>query len=270
MTVNHPSARDRRGRSIQMTWTTAGLLLLLTASPGTSQSAGEPDPLPRDLEIHLALSALPPHLRDQATVYVLNPSQGFEVAREGSNGFHALVARTGDDTFFGTWSLTKYRDDILYPIAFDKAGAKAQMRVFIDAAAMQARGTRPAELKRIMQERHTSGYYGAPERAGLAYMLSPVLRTYFNPAATDSLLTVSLPHVMYFAPDVSDVDIGSGQLGGPYPFVILHGHHGYMIQVLGVTERAAINKEYSDMLARLCRIKDAWCLPHSTMEGVNP
>jgi len=28
-----------------------------------------------------------------------------------------------------------------------------------------------------------------------------------------------------------------------------------------VTEREAITKEYDEMLARLCKIKDAWCLP---------
>ncbi|MGH7311086.1 MAG: hypothetical protein ACREK6_20595, partial [Candidatus Rokuibacteriota bacterium] len=33
------------------------------------------EPLPRDLEIQLALSALPPHLRDNATVYILNPER---------------------------------------------------------------------------------------------------------------------------------------------------------------------------------------------------
>jgi hypothetical protein len=33
------------------------------------------DSLSRDLEIQLALSALPPHLRENATVYVLNPDR---------------------------------------------------------------------------------------------------------------------------------------------------------------------------------------------------
>jgi hypothetical protein len=83
--------------------------------------------LPRDLEIQLALSALPAHLRENATVYVLTPGKGFEVARKGTNGFHALVARTGDDAFRGSWPLTQYRDDILYPISFDTAGATAPM-----------------------------------------------------------------------------------------------------------------------------------------------
>ena len=50
--------------------------------------------MPRDLEIDYALSALPPHLRDGATVYVLNPKKGYEKIREGDNGFHAYVLRT--------------------------------------------------------------------------------------------------------------------------------------------------------------------------------
>src|SRR6202790_3770350 len=117
------------------------LMFSLTASAQNARGTSKVEPLPRDLEIQLALSALPPHLRDNATVYVLNPAKGFEVARTGTNGFYDFVARTGDDTFKGSWPLTEYRSDILYPIAFDKAGIKAQMRVFFDAAEMQAKGT---------------------------------------------------------------------------------------------------------------------------------
>ena len=248
-------------RTVQTIAVIAGLLVSLGASPRNAI-----EPLPRDLEIQLALSALPPHLRDAATVYVLNPARGFEVARPGTNGFHAFVARTGDDAFRGEWPLTKYRDDILYPIAFDNAGAKAQMRVFFDAAELQAKGTPAAELKRIMQQRLKAGFYPAPARAGVAYMLSPVLRTYVNPDANDTVLTANVPHVMYYAPNVSNQDIGGAQPkpGSLYPFVILHGPHGYSIQFLGVTETAAVNREYGDMLARLCSVKQAWCLPTSS------
>lgn len=259
--INHRRAWRSR---IQMILVVAALLFSVTARADDEQASTASsglEPLPRDLEVQLALSALPPHLRDEATVYVLNPAEGFEVAREGTNGFHALVARTGDDTFRGTWPLTEYRDDILYPISFDEAGAKAQMRIFFDAAEMQADGTPPDELKTIMQERRRTGYYPAPKRAGISYMLSPVLRTYFNPEESDGVATVNFPHVMYYAPEVSSEDIGAGELGGMYPFVIMPGHHGYMIQGLGETERAAINEEFERMLARLCDIKDAWCLP---------
>jgi hypothetical protein len=251
-------------RNVQTIAVLAGLLVSLTASTGhrqTHELTNTTEPLPRDLEIQLALSALPSHLRDHATVYVLNPAKGFEVARHGTNGFHAFVARTGDDTFKGSWPLTEYRSDILYPISFDQAGSKAQMRVFLDAAEMQAKGTPPGELKRIIQDRYKAGFYKAPERAGISYMLSPVLRTYFSPEESDRVMTINFPHVMYYAPDISNEDIGGGKPGEMEPFVILQGHHGYMIQALGVTERAAINKEYEAMLARLCSIKDVWCLP---------
>jgi hypothetical protein len=70
-----------------------------------------------------------------------------------------------------------------------------------------------------------------------------------------------VPHVMYYAPNVSNKDIGGGKPGGMYPFVIMPGPHGYIVQLLGLTERAAINKEYDEMLARLCKIKEVWCLP---------
>lgn len=251
----------------------------LTASADNQQSGAVSSkiaPLPRDLEIELALSALPRHLRDQATVYVLDPTQGFVVARKGTNGFHTFVARTGDDTFRGSWPFTAYRDDILYPISFDDAGAKANMRVFFDAAAMQAKGTPPQELKKFIQERFKTHYYQAPERAGVSYMMSPILRTYTNPDANDAVETATVPHVMHYMPDIADEAVGAAKptpeaLGyfkehghwrnSPDPFVISHGPHGYMVQFLGVSERAAIDKEYEAMLARLCKMKQAWCLP---------
>jgi len=251
-------------RKVQTIIVIAGLLFSLTASAENKQALKEIkkiEPLPRDLEIQLALSALPPHLRDNATVYVLNLDKGFEVARKGTNGFHAFVARTGDDTFRGSWPFTEYRDDILYPISFDAAGAKQQMRVFFDAAEMQAKGTPPGELKRIIKDRFKTGYYKAPERAGISYMLSPILRTYWNPEENDTAVTMNYPHVMYYAPNVSDKDIGGGQRGGMYPFIIMQGPHGYMIHPIDLTERAVINKEYEEMLGRLCKIKEVWCLP---------
>ena len=268
-------------RKVQALAAIVGLLFSLTASAQNKQTAtrmNKIEPLPRDLETQLALSALPPHLRDKATVYVLNPEKGFEVARKGTNGFHALVARTGDDAMRGAWPLTEYPDDILYPISFDQAGAKAQLRVFLDIAEMQAKGTPPRELKRIIQDRYNAKYYKAPERAGISYMLSPVLRTYTNPEENDDVATTNNPHVMHYAPNVTNEDVGGAHptpeemryfkqygrwRGSPHPFVILHGPHGYTVQFLGVAETDAMTRDYAPMLARLCKIKEAWCLPTS-------
>jgi len=247
-------------KALQTILLLAALLFPVTAS---TKEMKHTELLPRDLEIQLAQSALPPHLRDGATIYVLNPAKGFEIAHKGENGFHAFVARTGDDAFRGSWPLTEYRNDILYPISFDAAGANAQMAVFFDAAEMQAKGTPPNELKKLIQDRFKSGYYKAPERIGISYMLSPILRTYFNPDENDGVATMSVPHIMYYAPNISNQDIGGGKPADIFPFVILRGPHGYIIQLMGLTEKDTINKEYKDMLARLCSINKEWCLPQN-------
>jgi hypothetical protein len=245
----------------------AGLLLSLKASAQDEHNArgtGTLERLPRELEIQLALSALPPHPRDKANVYVLNPAKGFEIAREGTNGFHTFVARTGGDAMRGSWTLAEYPTDILYPVSFDAAGAKAHMRVFFDIAEMQAMGTPADDAKTIIQDRYKSGTYTAPERAGVSYMLSPILRTYASPDESSAVQTTNNPHVMHYAPDIANEDIGGTKPGmNPYPFIILNGPHGFTIQHLGKLETAAITRAYQEMLARLCTIKRVWCLPAS-------
>ena len=268
----------RNGSHNLLAWTVIGLTIVLilstifplptaAQSKNTATKTGEIKSLPKDLEIQLALSALPPHLRDSATVYILNPNKGFEVANKGTNGFHTFVARTGDDGMRGSWVFNKYRDDIIYPISFDQAGAKAMMPVFFDIAAMQAKGTSAQEVKKIIQNRYKTKFYKAPEKAGVSYMLSPILRTYTNPDANDTVVTLSIPHIMYYSPDLSDKDIGGGTPGGQYPFIINKGAHGFSIQLLGKEERDSIKKDYANLLSKLCAINKAWCVPEIKEEN---
>ncbi len=103
-------------------------------------------------------------------------------------------------------------------------------------------------------------------------MVSPILRTYVYSDESEDVRTANLPHVMYYAPYVSNEDMGGKPpsiqfagyqmtVSGFYPFVLMPGPHGYMIHFLDLTERAAIKKEYEEMLARVCKIKEVWCLP---------
>jgi hypothetical protein len=235
------------------------ILILLAASPARAQTPPSITPLPQDLEIELALSALPVHLRAEATVYSLNRHTGFEVARRGRNGFHTFVARQDDSLYRGQWPLRTYRNDVLIPIAFDAEGAETIMRVHFDIARLQAMGTPPEELKHTMQGRYAEGYYRAPKRAGVSYMLAPVMRAYLNPDEGDALVTISSPHLMFYAPYVTNEHIGGLPMSHG-PFVINGGPHGYMITLLGETERAAIMRESATMLDRLCRFNVVFCL----------
>lgn len=236
---------------------------LLFSGPVLAENngAGHFEPLPQDLEIQLALSALPPHLRDHATVYSLNPEQGFEVVRKGTNGFHAFVARTGADVYRGNWPFTEYPDDLLIPIAFDSAGAKENMRPLFDIAKLQAEDVSPEQSKSIIKDRYKTGFYKAPERAGISYMLSPVLRAYQNPDQNNKIGTFNFPHYMFYAPNVHNIDIGGTLPPARYPFAFRPSPHGYIILRVGEKEIADINKEYEGMLTWLCEFKKAFCLP---------
>ena len=95
------------------------LFQILTSCFAFGQGVNSPEvtlkieSLPKDLEVHLALSAAPPHLRAGATVFVLDPARGYVIERQGKNGFTCYVQRTDytREEFrkeagpFGPWSL---------------------------------------------------------------------------------------------------------------------------------------------------------------------
>lgn len=98
--------------------------------------------MPADLETRFALSALPPALRDKATVYLLDPGKGYHLSRQGTSGVACLVERTA-------WELADFRDDIYIPLCYDAVGARTYLKVIMDAAALRAQGLGPAALKEI-------------------------------------------------------------------------------------------------------------------------
>ncbi|MGD8496465.1 MAG: hypothetical protein PVF05_09770 [Gemmatimonadales bacterium] len=242
---------------------TALFLLLLAGSAVGGRSAALHaqgiEPLPEELEIELARSALPEHLRAGATVYVLRPGRGFEVAVPGSNGFHALVVRNDPAFVRGDWPYQAWRNDLLVPIAFDAAGVPAQLRVLLDVAEARAGGASPSELRSLLRRRFADGYYPKPARAGMAYMLSPILRAYRDGGESDAVGTFVYPHYMAYAPDVTSAAVGGG--GGPgQPFVIESGPHGYIVIPAGRAEREELVNAYAPMLARLCELREEWCV----------
>lgn len=233
---------------------------LLAASVLTSAAqAGEGD-LPRDLEMRLALSALPERLRDGASVYLLDPANGYELARAGDNGFHAYVKRVEGSAFAGDWDFAAFPEHVIVPVAFDEAGAEAIMPVDFDVAKMRAGGVSAREVKRIVNNRYENGDYGPPARAGVSYMISPIIRTYLAPDLHGDLMTASYPHYMFYAPNVSNDEI-AGDPTGPHPYIISEGPHGYIIIKAGEAETRAIIEEHQGLLDDLCAHNGVWCLP---------
>jgi hypothetical protein len=76
--------------------------------------------------------------------------------------------------------------------------------------------------------------------------------------------------VLYYAPNVTNDDVGGNKPGPIYPFVILPGPHGYSVQFLGQAEAEAVRKEYKTLLDRLCQINEEWCLTAAEAQSSTP
>jgi hypothetical protein len=218
------------------------------------------DKMPVDLETDYALSALPPHLREDATIYLLDPKQGYYVAREGSNRFTCLVSRT-------EWEWAEFRDDHAYPVCYDLEGTLTIIPVYLDVAQMRASGKyTPEQLRDTVVQRIKKGTYKAPSRPGISYMLGPVMRTYPN---KKELMTYSLPHYMFYAPYLTNADIGASSawpnpsMFNPGDFILGTGKgpFGYMIMVASDAETARIMKENEGLLKRLVAYRSYFKVP---------
>lgn len=216
--------------------------------------------MPAELETSFALSALPTALREEATVYLLDPATGYRLAREGSSGVACLVQRT-------VWEMGDYRNDIYFPLCYDAAGTATYLKVIIDAAQLRTTGLRPAELKAEIEKRYKDGTYKAPEKAGLSYMVGPLMRTIGPPDL--QVHTMAMPHLMFYAPNVTNGDIGAkpdladhASLLNPFIDRQGIGEQSYIIQLIGEAEKAKILADEKPLLEELCAYREVLCLHH--------
>lgn len=186
------------------------------AMTAAAQSTQSPPVLTRPAteaeEITLALAALPESMRAQATVFVLR-AKGYEKAREGTSGVHCLVERS--------------RPDTQEPICWDREGSEAIMPRVLHEGAWRAVGVAEDEIKKRVAEGFESGKYRAPRRGGVSYMMSAE-----NWVHNGQRVVRYAPHVMMYAPYVTNQDIGSTGRDPNAPWVLNEGSpHAYIIVV---------------------------------------
>lgn len=210
--------------------------------------------MPADLETDLALSALPPHLRSGASVYLLDPDKGYYAVRKGTNGFVCFIDRTD-------WEWGKYRKDVFAPMAYDPEGARTIFPVFRDVAAMRAAGKLTAlQVRDTVISRYHRGIYKAPAREGLSYMLAPIMRVYTGKPGDESVMTMSMPHYMFYASYVTGEDMGIDNDSPTGPWWINSGDAvmgkgkgpvGFVVMAARDAETAKIRDNGKDLLKRL-------------------
>jgi hypothetical protein len=184
----------------------AQIVLSIPATAQSVQASGSLPPLiERQKEIAMALSACPPAVASKAAVYVLDIS-GYVKVRDSQNGFTAIVQH----------SLPTSRE----PQCMDAEGTRTILPRMLKVAELRAQGRSSEEIKRFVADALAKGIFQPPTRPGIDYMLSTE-----NLVPDDKgVVSPFPPHGMFYAPYLTNADLGSeGQAGGGPAFVASAG-----------------------------------------------
>lgn len=115
----------------------------------------------KGVEIELALTGAPTHLRSGASVYVYGPA-GYERVRTGINGITCLLNR---DAFI-------YGAKQFKPTCWDAVGETTYIPVMLKVGELLARGQTPDAIRAAIDAGFANGTFRAPTTGGIAYMLA--------------------------------------------------------------------------------------------------
>src|SRR5215471_6954905 len=216
--------------------------------------------MPEALEIQFAASAAPPHLRNDATIYVLDPAKGYVVSRHGINGVSCIVVRSD-----WQWASPPFRDDIYWPVCYDSEGSKTLLQDYFYTAELRARGMDSKQVHEAVTKRFGTSASPNPSRTGFAYMIVPIMRGY---TSAPGPVTMNMPHYMFYAPGVKDAEIGGHSYSKQYPFILnmSPGRDDYIILLVGEAEKAKILEDSKELLKDLCSYRDYLCTTPETRD----
>jgi hypothetical protein len=182
-------------RSARIAWIGLTAQIALSAA-AAAQSVDQPQLMERQREIALALSACPSSVANKAAVYVLEKS-GYVKVRDGENGFTAIVQHT----------LPTSQE----PLCMDSEGTRTHLPRVLKVAELRAQGKSREEIRRFVADAFAKGIFRPYGRPGVNYMLSAA-----NLVPNEKGAVVPYPpHVMVYAPYLTNADIGVVQELGP-------------------------------------------------------
>ena len=163
--------------------------------------------MPRDAELALAHSAAPPNISGRATIKVLTTS-GFQIVREGDNGFTCLVMRG--------WAAPTFtpaaQRDVVYdttlraPICFDPPATRMVLPFYELKHTLGMGGKTPDEIAAGIQAAFARGQLPKRDAVSFGYMWS-----------ADQQLGPGVgrwhPHMMVFAPYYDNPMLGGNEIG---------------------------------------------------------
>jgi len=187
-----------------------------------------------EAEIAMARSAAPSNISDKAAIKVLSPS-GYQVVREGDNGFVCLVLRG--------WAAPTYTPEqfrgfvyeagIRAPICFDPSAARTVLPYYELRSRLGMAGRSPAQIAEGVQEAYSKGELPRRDGVSFAYMWS-----------AEQTLGPGIghwhPHMMVFAPYYDNTMLGGNPFGHVLPQVSDDAGTPFTVVVIPVDDRLAI------------------------------
>jgi hypothetical protein len=135
----------------------------------------------------------------------------------------------------------------------------------MDVAVMRASGKYTApQIQDSIKNRIITGFYKAPSKPGMSYMLAPVMRLIpGNPPEVTLPITISMPHYMLYAPyltiENSRYKEGTDglMLANPDNAILGDGNgpYGYIIIMASEKEKEIIVGDGKDLIKRLAAYK---------------
>jgi hypothetical protein len=190
--------------------------------------------MPRDGEMALARSAAPANISGRATIKVLTTS-GYQLAREGDNGFVCMVMRG--------WTAPTYTPeqlrDLVYdatvraPICFDPEATRTVMPYYELRSRLAMQGKTPDQIADGIQAALAKGELPKREGVSFAYMWS-----------ADQHLGPGVghwhPHMMVFSPYYKNSMLGDNEFARPLPFVTDDAGTPFAVVVIPVDDALAV------------------------------
>jgi hypothetical protein len=187
--------------------------------------------------VALARSAAPANISERATIKVLTTS-GYQVAREGDNGFVCMVMRGWSAP---TYTPVPFRDLVYYakvraPICFNPAASRTVMPYYELRSKFGMEGKTPDQIAEGLQAAYVKGELPKREGVSFAYMWS-----------ADQYLASGIghwhPHMMVFAPYYENSMVGGNPFGAPLPIVTDDAGTPFAVVVIPVDDRLAIKAQ---------------------------
>jgi hypothetical protein len=189
---------------------------------------------PRDAETALARSAAPASISNRATIKVLTRS-GYQVARDGDNGFVCIVMRGWTAP---TYTPAQVRDlvydaNVRAPICFDPVAARTVMPYYELRTKLGMDGKTSDQIADGVQAAYGKGPLPKRDGVSFAYMWS-----------ADQNLGPGVghwhPHMMVFSPYYENSMLGGNAFASPLPIVTDDAATPFAVVVIPVDDGLAI------------------------------